>query len=345
MHHDFAPGRGPATISILGHRGFFLIPVLALLLSWPAPPARAAIVFSDGELADDDWSLTALVCGTSSSTSFHDSTEGNPPASRRVSNEVNVPSGSYSNAATAAVYLASLVDPAATGGIAHVSWSADFSCHAQDGCFGSGAAAGLLLSQDGRLYFGPAAAIGVGTAWTARSGDSLVATNFRRVDTQECPGNIIAVDTFPDFSPGGAPIRLGWFLWNSGNISYTAVPRIDNWTATIETGVATSVAEVVTDGETSLPARLHGLEARPNPFNPTTVIRYRAERAASVTIAIYDTAGRRVRTLHRGFVSEGDVEIAWQGRDEQGNAVPSGRYFVNARANGVNETTPVVLVR
>lgn len=72
----------------------------------------------------------------------------------------------------------------------------------------------------------------------------------------------------------------------------------------------------------------------PNPFNPTTTIRYYVpERTMSATLAIFDVSGKRVRTLD-GNSSAGWNEVTWYGRDDSGRAVGSGTYFVQLRADG-----------
>ena len=70
--------------------------------------------------------------------------------------------------------------------------------------------------------------------------------------------------------------------------------------------------------------------AYPNPFNPRTSIPVTLDRAAAVSVEIFDLAGRRVRTLHRGHLAAGDHVFAWHGVDDHGSAVPSGVYLARA---------------
>lgn len=49
---------------------------------------------------------------------------------------------------------------------------------------------------------------------------------------------------------------------------------------------------------------------------------------ADVTAVIQDASGRTVRTLQLGRRTAGTLEIAWDGRDEQGRALPAGHYGV-----------------
>jgi hypothetical protein len=65
----------------------------------------------------------------------------------------------------------------------------------------------------------------------------------------------------------------------------------------------------------------------PNPFNPTTAIRFSLAAESEVRLAIYDVAGRSVRTLVDGRLPAGGNEAVWDGRDDRGLPVASGLYF------------------
>ncbi len=65
----------------------------------------------------------------------------------------------------------------------------------------------------------------------------------------------------------------------------------------------------------------------PNPFNPTTTIRFTLPANGDVTIRIYDVAGRVVRTLVNERLEARIHEVTWSGRNDQGQVVSSGVYF------------------
>jgi hypothetical protein len=62
----------------------------------------------------------------------------------------------------------------------------------------------------------------------------------------------------------------------------------------------------------------HLLVARPNPFNPQTLIGYRMPKGGRAEITVYDVLGRHVRTLVDGFVPAGDHEVVWDARNDSG---------------------------
>ena len=85
--------------------------------------------------------------------------------------------------------------------------------------------------------------------------------------------------------------------------------------------------------------------ARPNPFNPETSIGYSLDGDGTVALAVYDVAGRRVRTLVSGLVPAGDHVVAWDGVDDRGASVASGVYFYTLRVGDALETRRMVLVK
>jgi hypothetical protein len=84
---------------------------------------------------------------------------------------------------------------------------------------------------------------------------------------------------------------------------------------------------------------------RPNPFNPATEIRYALSAESEVTLAVYDLAGRKVRTLVDARQPAGDHGARWDGRDERGASLPSGVYVCELKAGRQKETRKMMLVR
>ncbi|UCF06059.1 MAG: T9SS type A sorting domain-containing protein, partial [bacterium] len=83
----------------------------------------------------------------------------------------------------------------------------------------------------------------------------------------------------------------------------------------------------------------------PNPFNPVTKIAFSNRSAGNISLRIYDTAGRLVRTLIDGWWEVGRHETIWDGRDNAGRAVTSGVYFCRFRAGVFTSTRKMVLLR
>ena len=84
---------------------------------------------------------------------------------------------------------------------------------------------------------------------------------------------------------------------------------------------------------------------RPNPFNPTTAIKFSIPTRTQATLRIYDIAGREVRTLVDGILDAGAKEVTWFGRDNDGRDVTSGVYFYRLSAGKDEATKKMVLIR
>ena len=72
--------------------------------------------------------------------------------------------------------------------------------------------------------------------------------------------------------------------------------------------------------------------AMPNPFNPSTMIRYRLPASANVTMKVYNTAGQYVATLAEGYYAAGNYAATWDGRNERGELVATGVYIYRVQA-------------
>lgn len=79
----------------------------------------------------------------------------------------------------------------------------------------------------------------------------------------------------------------------------------------------------------------------------TTLNAHLDSAASSVEVSFVDSSGRTVRTLNLGARGAGDVEVAWDGRDEDGVLLPEGQYKVevHATAGGGSPLTAYAQVR
>jgi hypothetical protein len=86
-----------------------------------------------------------------------------------------------------------------------------------------------------------------------------------------------------------------------------------------------------TVGTLETPARIPVFQldaSRPNPFSQGTTIRFSLAQAGPVSLVLYDVGGREVRRLIQGVRAAGPHSVSWDGRDDRGEAVPSGIYFM-----------------
>lgn len=88
------------------------------------------------------------------------------------------------------------------------------------------------------------------------------------------------------------------------------------------------------------------LKLAPNPFGESTAISFAVGRdGATVRIAVYDLAGRLVRTLASGSYAAGEHLVSWDGRSDSGGAVAQGVYLARAVIDGNASTKRVLFLR
>ena len=83
----------------------------------------------------------------------------------------------------------------------------------------------------------------------------------------------------------------------------------------------------------------------PNPFTPPTSVRFTVPQRTAVILAVYDVAGRLVRTLVDGEVEPGEHAVTWDGRYASGAEAASGVYFCKLSAMSTTRTVSMALVR
>ena len=105
-----------------------------------------------------------------------------------------------------------------------------------------------------------------------------------------------------------------------------------------ETIMTTETAET-----TMLPETI-GLQSNyPNPFNPETTIRYALPEASNVKLRIFNVRGQLIRTLLDGQQEAGFQTVRWSGRNDNGQSVSSGIYFLRLETGGKMFTQRLML--
>ena len=83
----------------------------------------------------------------------------------------------------------------------------------------------------------------------------------------------------------------------------------------------------------------------PNPFNPSTRIRYNVLEKEFVNITIYDMMGRQVKTLINQSQDAGFKSIIWNATNDHGKAVSAGIYLYQIQAGEYISTKKMVLLK
>ncbi len=111
--------------------------------------------------------------------------------------------------------------------------------------------------------------------------------------------------------------------------------------------VPDAITQVLLDaGEVPGVPKVHALHAsRPNPFHRHAVIRFDVAEAAPVRVAVFDVAGRLVRTLVDESTVPGWYATTWTGVTSSGSMAAAGVYFVEMEVAGRRFTRRLVHVR
>jgi hypothetical protein len=114
------------------------------------------------------------------------------------------------------------------------------------------------------------------------------------------------------------------------------------WSSTwrFTTDIGTRVQE-----REAIPREFSLCQNHPNPFNPSTMIKYDLSQQVEVKLMIFNMLGRHVRTLVEQTQPAGRYTVTWDGRNEQGLPVSSGTFLYQLRAGNFVQTRRMALVR
>ena len=118
----------------------------------------------------------------------------------------------------------------------------------------------------------------------------------------------------------------------TGDYIYTAMATINQTTG-------------IDDYDSNVLPNILTLKSYPNPFNAVTSINYNVPSDGRVSLNIYDIQGRLINELAKGFSSAGSYTASWNGRDDRGNNVVSGVYFVRLMIDSYSTTNKLVLLK
>jgi hypothetical protein len=98
-------------------------------------------------------------------------------------------------------------------------------------------------------------------------------------------------------------------------------------------------------GELDLDRPILALSGHPNPFNGAVSIGFDLPSEGRYRLEIYDILGRKVKTLMDGHGRAGAGEVVWDGRDEAGNEISSGTYFVRLQGSEKSHTLKLLYTK
>jgi hypothetical protein len=122
-----------------------------------------------------------------------------------------------------------------------------------------------------------------------------------------------------------------WYVWSTVMAGWlTSYPDMQPLTAVAGQGTGRAIS-------LASPA--------PNPAQGRTGIQFSLDTERDVRLAVYDVAGRFVRTLVNGPTGGGIHTIMWDGRTERGHAIASGVYYLRLDAGNTHMNRSLIVLR
>ena len=121
---------------------------------------------------------------------------------------------------------------------------------------------------------------------------------------------------------------ISWDLEGTFGITFVEVQGLNN-----------------SNDQSAIPVNYKLYLAYPNPFNPSTTIRYDLPEHSYVTITIYDMLGRQVKTLINQTQNAGYKSVIWNATNDYGKPVSAGIYLYQIQAGEYMQTKKMVLLK
>jgi hypothetical protein len=196
----------------------------------------------------------------------------------------------------------------------------------------------------------------------ALAGGNIAYLEFYRRGRMDVPSDSFFVEVSTDGSnwelaAGYCDLEIGWTRTYVNLSRWVPNPvylrfRLHSDNALGELGMHIDNIRVFggTDNAAPTPPQLQPFDwtitdAFPNPFNPSTTIRYELGGPGAARLVVFNLLGEVVREfgISRGVAGRG--ELTWDGTNSSGHGVPSGLYFARLTAGEHLSTQKLLLVR
>lgn len=166
-------------------------------------------------------------------------------------------------------------------------------------------------------------------------------------------GNIAEVDNDGDLIPDGQTLSMPEYMsvsnpmpgkWTIWTLGYTIWEGRENFKvyADVHKALSKDAALLTKD---MLPAEFALSQNMPNPFNPTTIVKYDLPRDAVTTLRVYNSLGQLVRTLVNELKPAGSHQVMFDGRDDSGTQLSSGMYIYQITAGSFTKSAKMLLLK
>lgn len=197
----------------------------------------------------------------------------------------------------------------------------------------------INLTYEGNVFFG--ASLGIAQSAGINMIDPKLVKDAEGLwrPASDSPLRGAATGSYPDVvvDMDGQPRPVAKDI---GADQFSEAPRTRRPITTNDVGPDWMRASTAVHDDGGSPVGAQVLENFPNPFNPSTTIRFTLDRPQGVRLELFDVTGRLVRELYDGHLDAGDHRMTWDARSES-----SGTYLVVLRGDQGTRTRKVVLVK
>jgi hypothetical protein len=133
-------------------------------------------------------------------------------------------------------------------------------------------------------------------------------------------------------------IGTRWYNRADPNYASGRTPSYENLLLALTISVPTAVIEMT--AQTNVPLQYELNQNFPNPFNPSTTIKFQMPSKGFVTLKVYDIMGREVATLANGMREAGNYTVQWSAAN-----LSSGVYWYRLTAGTFVQTNKMLLLK
>ncbi len=231
------------------------------------------------------------------------------------------------------------------------SWKAEVTACAKQifSVFMASPSLGWVAGEDGAiLRYGPAGTdrppVFVSSASITVTEKTAFLYTARAIDPEGSPVAYVFSD-HPAWMTAGDSTLTGSAPAGEGSASFTVTASDGANGAVLNVTVTIQKSTNVARSDGTVPDCYSLSENYPDPFNPCTSIRFGLPVQADVELFVLDIRGKRIREVFHGVKEAGRYETTWDGKDAAGNALPSGVYFFEMRAETFRSVHKMVLIR
>jgi hypothetical protein len=103
--------------------------------------------------------------------------------------------------------------------------------------------------------------------------------------------------------------------------------------------------EILKKPEPPIPDKFYLSQNFPNPFNPSTTIRYSVPADSYLTLQVFDALGSLVATLVDEQKSAGTYDLEFSINNIRKNIISSGVYFYQLRAGNFSDSRKFIILK